>query len=138
MSYELKRVPLNFSAPLNSIWEGYRSDNGYSKVVPCSSCQGTGEDNGLDCEDCGGQGFVFTNHYDPPTGDGYQVWETVSAGSPISPVFVTPDEVVGWLVAAGYTRAGSQKFVEMGWSPSGIMVAGHGYVDAINCMEYVN
>jgi hypothetical protein len=30
---------------------------------------------------------------DPPEGDGYQLWETTSEGSPISPVFATLDEL---------------------------------------------
>lgn len=32
----------------------------------------------------------------PPTGDGYQLWETTSEGSPISPVFVTLNELCEW------------------------------------------
>lgn len=35
--------------------------------------------------------------YEPPTGDGYQCWETTSEGSPISPVFKTLDELCEWL-----------------------------------------
>ncbi len=34
---------------------------------------------------------------EPPTGDGYQIWETVSEGSPISPVFATPEELAGYM-----------------------------------------
>lgn len=33
---------------------------------------------------------------DPPAGDGYQLWETTSEGSPISPVFKTLDELCTW------------------------------------------
>lgn len=118
----IKRHLDTFNLPSNCI-----NCNGEG-VMTCPACGGVGTIGGDRCEAC----------YHPiPTGDGYQVWETVSEGSPISPVFATPDAVVDWLVAAGYTRAGSQKFVKMGWSPSGIMVAGHGYVGAINCMEYV-
>lgn len=34
---------------------------------------------------------------EPPVGDGWQMWETVSEGSPISPVFSTPEELAEWL-----------------------------------------
>ena len=34
--------------------------------------------------------------YDPPKGPGYQLWETTSEGSPISPVFETLDELCAW------------------------------------------
>lgn len=41
---------------------------------------------------------------EPPPGAGYQMWETVSEGSPISPVFVTPEGLATWLAE---NRAGS-------------------------------
>ena len=34
---------------------------------------------------------------EPPTGKGFQCWETTSEGSPISPVFEIFDELCGWL-----------------------------------------
>lgn len=33
---------------------------------------------------------------EPPAGDGYQLWETTSEGSPTSPVFKTLDELCAW------------------------------------------
>ena len=33
----------------------------------------------------------------PPEGQGYQLWETVSEGSPISPVFDTQERLAAWL-----------------------------------------
>lgn len=36
---------------------------------------------------------------DPPAGEGWQVWETVSEGSPITPVFATADDLVTHLVS---------------------------------------
>lgn len=46
---------------------------------------------------------------DPPTGDGWQLWETTSGeGSPSSPVFAAPDELARWCVTGetvfGYRR----------------------------------
>jgi hypothetical protein len=34
--------------------------------------------------------------YEPPTGEGYQLWETCSEGSPISPVFSSVEELADW------------------------------------------
>jgi len=31
--------------------------------------------------------------YDPPTGEGWQLWETVSEGSPLTPVCATAEEL---------------------------------------------
>ena len=33
---------------------------------------------------------------EPPKGEGYQLWETTSEGSPISPVFETLDKLCEW------------------------------------------
>lgn len=33
---------------------------------------------------------------DPPTGNGYQLWEDCSEGSPVSPVFASLDELCAW------------------------------------------
>lgn len=64
------------------------------------------------CEHCKGEGIIYFSEklqqleenwynderYDPPQGKGYQLWETVSVGSPVSPVFETPEELASWLV----------------------------------------
>lgn len=34
--------------------------------------------------------------FDPPTGDGYQLWGTTTEGEPQSPVFATLDELCAW------------------------------------------
>ena len=61
----------------------------------------------VECSRCGGSGTIWPTpeiermHEDwepvePPKGDGYQLWETTSEGSPISPVFATLDELCKW------------------------------------------
>ena len=35
---------------------------------------------------------------DPPDGPAYQVWETVSNGSPVSPPFLAPEDLARWMV----------------------------------------
>lgn len=62
----------------------------------------------INCPDCKGEGeFYPTEEYkqlaenferiDPPEGEGYQLWETTSEGSPYSPVFDTPEKLASWL-----------------------------------------
>lgn len=59
----------------------------------------------------------------------YQVYENVSEGTPISPVFATPQEVVEWLVSDGgcdgpHSRKAATAFVYAGYAPSMIMSGG--------------
>jgi hypothetical protein len=60
------------------------------------------------CEFCQGEGYYWNSledkkayeewqPKDPPEGEGYQIWETVSEGSPISPVFATPEELAKYM-----------------------------------------
>ncbi|MHB1778053.1 MAG: hypothetical protein ACYCU7_19030 [Acidimicrobiales bacterium] len=43
--------------------------------------------------------------FEPPTGEGYQLWETTSEGSPISPVFATLDDLCQWAAENATTFA---------------------------------
>lgn len=74
---------------------------------------------------------VWSGYTEPPTGDGYQLWETVSEGSPVSPVFEDREGLAWWMTteAAGLARADSMaaalRFIDAGWAPTGVMVGGH-------------
>ncbi len=90
------------------------------------------------CPLCGGNGYywaddkfeVLSEEWDwiePPEGDGYQMWETTSEGSPISPVFATPEELARWLADNNASTFGKStttyenwlKFIRgPGWAPS--------------------
>lgn len=90
------------------------------------------------CPHCKGDGAIWANAEDkkkynrwrskePPKGKGYQMWETVSEGSPISPVFATPDELATWLAKnEGGTFESWRKTIDAEWVPSMIMTAEHG------------
>lgn len=71
-----------------------------------------------ECPACGGHGSVEKwpgqratadawEGFDPPTGDGWQMWENTSEGSPMSPVFETADALIDWLVDTGASYFGS-------------------------------
>ncbi|MGW4715542.1 hypothetical protein [Nocardia sp. NPDC004260] len=61
---------------------------------------------------------------EPPTGEGWQLWETVSEGSPITPVFATREGLVDHLCSPAYerrlTRDEAEGLVAAGWVPSGV------------------
>jgi hypothetical protein len=61
----------------------------------------------VECDECDGEGRTPSPEqraeYDgweptePPAGDGFQMWESVSEGSPISPVFPSTTALAAWL-----------------------------------------
>lgn len=64
---------------------------------------------------------------EPPTGEGFQVWETVSEGSPISPVCATADQLAQYMAVAddGATYEQWLKFIQgPGWAPSLMLLDG--------------
>jgi hypothetical protein len=199
MSRNLKRVPLDFSWPLNKNWEGYLNPHyrkcpaceaGYTVdrrylqalvqlilvagfdglrgvkhpwLVNCGMCpaepptsemakltsglagrdlSSLGHDAldrwatekkiieaaGLDpktwgiCQVCGGDAidpavrtaYEAWKEYDPPVGDGFQLWEDTSEGSPISQVFDTLDALCDWAETHA-TTFGSAKTSAAEW-----------------------
>jgi hypothetical protein len=85
-------------------------------VVVKARCQAAGVP--ATCAVCAGHGSHETypgqreqaeqwKREDPPAGDGWQLWKTVSEGSPISPVFPTAEDLATWMSdpdRAGRTR----------------------------------
>lgn len=74
------------------------------------------------------EGFLGPDPADdtpPPSGDGYQMWETVTEGSPCSPVFANAEELATWLsenddsVTGGSSAEDWLRFINgAGWAPS--------------------
>lgn len=127
MGRELKRVPLNFNYTKNKVWYGY--------YLSLSTCMGDAH-----CEQCkemarikgvpmASYGCPDWDKYleepmkelrellDVPKGEGYQLWETTSEGSPISPVFETLDELCEWCeenaTTFGCSKARKEEWKEM-------------------------
>jgi len=68
----------------------------------------------------------------PPKGDAWQLWETVSEGSPISPPKASPEELARWLADNGVSSFGYNtedydtwlRFIQgSGWAPSAVLDA---------------
>jgi hypothetical protein len=63
--------------------------------VECATCKGSSQDPG-DAETSRLEEEWEST--DPPEGEAYQLWETVSEGSPITPVFADPADLARWCV----------------------------------------
>ena len=114
----VKRVPMDFK--WQGIWPGYvpsaerllnipelvdrapylRSTDGHATMKDiCELCHAhSGGKCSEDADYC-----VLDNeqnrtlwHQDPPEGEGYQLWETTTEGSPLSPVFSSLEELCTW------------------------------------------
>ena len=156
MGREVRRAHERFDWPLNKTWWGYQLD-----PIRCQACRG------VTCPTCDGEGKVYPK-VDPPAYEldkapkwiddtwsgeryGWQMWETTSEGSPISPVCDTPEELARWLADSGASSFGSmtatyEQWLSMitssGYAPSamldtstGIMVSG---VEAVAEQEATN
>lgn len=64
----------------------------------CPTCQGHGSVEKYPGQRAEAEAW---EHTEPPTGDGWQMWETTSEGSPMSPVFARPEELARWLTTTG-------------------------------------
>lgn len=95
------------------------------------------EGHSVACATCGGEARVWSSEKDraayenwqkkePPAGDGYQIWETVSEGSPISPVFANAEGLAFWMFTNHTERLSYDSWLkwinEKGWSPSIVIV----------------
>lgn len=87
------------------------------------------------CAHCDGEGHVKNPELDakieawkqtePPEGDGWQLWQTVSEGGPVSPVFASPEELAQWMAEGGHKWQKEPmdydvalRFIKAGWAPS--------------------
>jgi hypothetical protein len=139
--------PVHLTAAQVNEWSlqgmGHDSINAY--IVIRARCERYGTP--TTCPTCKGHGGLETypgqraeaeawEWEEPPTGPGWQLWETVSEGSPISPVFETPEQLAHWMSSPAYcwgvsrgednTYAKALAFVKDGWAPSFIGSDEHG------------
>ncbi|MDR0819316.1 MAG: hypothetical protein LBN43_07075 [Oscillospiraceae bacterium] len=115
MGRTLKRVPLNFDYPINKVWYGYYFTPNYCHSeysAGCDGCKKYAQIMGVTISDCGCPDFhkhyTITPTFEPPTGGGYQLWETTTEGSPQSPVFPTLNDLCEWCEKNATTFANFQ------------------------------
>lgn len=95
----------------------------------------------------GGTGYKYYWDYDgpPPNPKNYrpafrsdpiyfQIYQTVSEGSPVSPVFETEKEILYWLIKENYSEKAARAFIDTGHAPTIVVVDGVLY-DNIHAME---
>jgi hypothetical protein len=101
-------------------------------VVECPRCLGHG-DLGTDAQRQAREDW--TGH-EPPTGEGWQIWETVSEGSPVSPVFPTQAALIAALIADGHSEQAARNFAAHGWVLSAIIIGGVVKSDIDACEDF--
>ena len=109
MGKELRRVPMDFEYPRNNVWYGFYIDKIGSCISKgqehCEQCRKMAEIKGIPMTDYGCPDYntyleepkrKLKELLAPPSGEGYQLWETTSEGSPVSPVFDSLDVLCEW------------------------------------------
>lgn len=127
MGRELKRVPMNFDYPLNKVWYGYYMNyisTCHSKEREhCKQCKEFARLKNIPLTDYGCPNFELyfqevaekvKELCEVPSGEGYQLWETTSEGSPVSPIFFTLEELCDWC-EDNATTFGSFKATKEEW-----------------------
>lgn len=139
--WQPKQPPMTPTADQVNEWSlsGFGHDGINASVVIRARCEREGVDG--TCSTC--QGHGSTEAYpgqraeaeeweptEPPEGEGWQLWETVSEGSPISPVFRSAEELAYWMSSPAYTWGATKtdadrptyeaalRFITAGWAPS--------------------
>lgn len=72
----------------------------------CAVCKGENLDPAVRKE------YKAWKDYGPPKGEGFQLWETTSEGSPVSPVYKTLDELCAWAAENASTFADNKATAE--------------------------
>jgi hypothetical protein len=106
--------------------------------VSCKACEGQGSTEKYPGQRAQADAWKRS---DPPQGEGWQLWETVSDGSPVSPVFPTADALAAWMsdpargdrwVPADTAR----KFIDDGWAPTGVITSRSGVTPGIEAVGW--
>lgn len=106
--------------------------------VSCKACEGHGSTEKYHGQRAEADAWVPTG---PPEGEGWQLWENVSDGSPISPVLPTADDLAGWMSdpARGdrwVPMEAARKFIDVGWAPTGVATPRDGAVSGVEFMGW--
>lgn len=117
--WQLKNPPYRPTAEEVNTWSlgGFGHDTLNAHIVIAARCKKEGFSER--CGVCKGHGTIEAYEgqradgeawkpEEPPTGEGWQLWETVSEGSPITPVCESRDDLVEYLVNHRPARRGQE------------------------------
>lgn len=123
--HDLTRQSPDVTAEQVNRWSlgGFRHDAINCWVVVSAKCERDGQPE--TCAACDGHGSIERypgqraeaeawEPTDPPSGDGWQLWQTTSEGSPVSPVFATAEELAAWC-APNATTFGRERMSYERW-----------------------
>jgi hypothetical protein len=65
----------------------------------------------------------------------YQIYQTVSEGSPVSPVFENLEAMELWLIEQGYGKQAAQNFCKQGWAMSASFDISKGWKEDIHTLD---
>ncbi len=135
------RLTLDFkekpTAAMVNRWSlsGFGHDSINCGICIDARCQREGVE--MLCPACKGQGLLWSDpeaeaksdtwqRTEPPFGEGWQMWDTVSEGVPISPVFKTPEELARY--CADHPQGASRGTTYEQWLA---MITGSGWVPSL-------
>ena len=158
MERELRMVPPNWQHPKYThdiapsshlvgeyidLREGYEEDwEEFAKAIETKGLAEAIEDHG------GGPLKELYVDYQGQAPTWYQIYETVSEGTPVTPPFATKEELITYLTKNGdfwdqkrghgaYSRQAAENLVNGGYAPSGIILNGVFY-DSKQSLEHLN
>ena len=149
--YEKREPPVIPTARQVNLWSigGLGHDSCNQWIVMKAECNRMGVP--YSCEACSGEGSLWPSpeaqrvyedweREHPPEGSAYQIWETVSEGSPISPAFENPEELARWMTANPrgiYKDTSYETWLSFitgpGWAPS-MVFSSKGFQSGVNAM----
>ena len=99
----------------------------------CTACDGHGSTEAYEGQRAEAEAWEPSQ---PPMGTGWQLWETVSEGSPVSPVFATSGELAAWMSDPDrgrdwVTPEAAARFVSNGWAPTMMSAPETGVVSGV-------
>lgn len=108
-------------------WEHPRNEHGRHIPLFESDASAYGQ-LGEDPPDAAGQPLVMPG-WAPEEATCYQVYENVTEGTPVSPVFDSLDGMRDWLADQGYSRRAAEGFFRRGRVPTLVVADGEIYFD---------
>jgi hypothetical protein len=121
---------------------GFGHDSINAMIAVRARCEREGFDH--TCPACHGHGSLEAyegqraeaeawERSEPPMGEGWQLWETVTEGSPVSPVFVSSEDLAAWMSDPErgedwMPAETAANFISHGWAPTFISTPETGLV----------